>query len=367
MQLRGLTAVTRAEIKSCCTLQVQVLFTERPGHAVALARQAAANGCGVVVAVGGDGTLHEVLQGIVEFVSAAAATPNGNGNSQGSGGAAEAGEIPAAALAAAPALATLPWGTGNDFARGLGLLDGGVDPVAALSQALSRPQTPIGLCSVTYCPPPGDPAGNQQHQRRYFLNICDCGVSASASRLMPPLRRLGSTLAYSLAGALALLRHRRQCAQLRLDGGEWRELRGLALVAAGQGRFFGGSMQILPGADPRSGVLRVGSSLVAAGAVAAHALAVWEPCELPQARKVEGVGNWVPMFLSTSTLAPQSLLLQVAVLDGITLWHFLRYQRRLRAGELEGIKGVSFLTGAGLSWLHGSVLRLLATSPPLAL
>ncbi len=94
--------------------------------------------------------------------------------------------------------------------------------------------------------------------RRYFLNMCCCGVSASAARYLHGLRRYGSLLAYMLAGARALLSHRRLPTRLRLDDADgWHELRGLLLVAAGQGRFFAGGMQILPGADPDSGKLRV--------------------------------------------------------------------------------------------------------------
>lgn len=96
--------------------------------------------------------------------------------------------------------------------------------------------------------------------RRYFLNIACCGVSALAASYIPRLRWLGATLAYVLAGAAALLAHRRLPALLRLDGGEWRQVAGLALAAGGQGRYFAGGMQICPGADPASGALRVSAT-----------------------------------------------------------------------------------------------------------
>src|SRR3989442_9207475 len=67
-------------------LEGETLFSERPGHLIELAERAARDGAGVVVAVGGDGTLNEVVNGLVR-----------------SGADTE--------------LATIPLGTGMDFIR----------------------------------------------------------------------------------------------------------------------------------------------------------------------------------------------------------------------------------------------------------
>ncbi len=58
----------------------KVLFTEARGHASTLARQAVEQGAAVVVAVGGDGTVNEVGQGLVESDTALAIIPTGSGN-----------------------------------------------------------------------------------------------------------------------------------------------------------------------------------------------------------------------------------------------------------------------------------------------
>ena len=55
-------------------------FTEYPGHARELARQAAADGVDVVVAVGGDGTVNETASGLVGSQTALAIVPRGSGN-----------------------------------------------------------------------------------------------------------------------------------------------------------------------------------------------------------------------------------------------------------------------------------------------
>ncbi|MGD8791055.1 MAG: acylglycerol kinase family protein, partial [Anaerolineae bacterium] len=77
-------------------LSFEMAHTEGPGHAVALAREAALQGREVVVAMGGDGTVNEVLNGMMQALRP--------GETQ-----------------VGPALAVLPIGTGNDFAFGAGL------------------------------------------------------------------------------------------------------------------------------------------------------------------------------------------------------------------------------------------------------
>lgn len=58
----------------------QIEFTEYSGHAIALARQAAAQGTDIIVAVGGDGSVNEVAQGVIGTSSALAIVPKGSGN-----------------------------------------------------------------------------------------------------------------------------------------------------------------------------------------------------------------------------------------------------------------------------------------------
>ena len=57
-----------------------IVFTEYAGHAPDLARQAAQEGCAVVVAVGGDGTMNEVARGLLYSDTALALLPKGSGN-----------------------------------------------------------------------------------------------------------------------------------------------------------------------------------------------------------------------------------------------------------------------------------------------
>ena len=94
--------------------RVELFPTDRPGHAEELAARAAADGFDVVAAAGGDGTVHEVANGLL---SAFAAAPGGDPG---------------------PALAVVPVGSANDYAHSLerqfgprDLFDGPADPVDA--------------------------------------------------------------------------------------------------------------------------------------------------------------------------------------------------------------------------------------------
>ena len=61
-------------------LAARIVLTEGPGHATVLARAAVADGCTRVVAVGGDGTMNEVAQGLLHSGAALALVPTGSGN-----------------------------------------------------------------------------------------------------------------------------------------------------------------------------------------------------------------------------------------------------------------------------------------------
>ncbi|MCX6951021.1 MAG: acylglycerol kinase family protein, partial [Verrucomicrobia bacterium] len=74
-----LSADIRAFISSRL-LDAEVVTTEGPGHATVLAREAALTGCTQVVAVGGDGTMNEVAQGVLRTPAALALVPCGSGN-----------------------------------------------------------------------------------------------------------------------------------------------------------------------------------------------------------------------------------------------------------------------------------------------
>ena len=102
-------------------LDFELLTTTAPGHATELAREAATRGRKFVVAVGGDGTVNEMLNGLMQ------ASDSADG----------------------PALGVVPIGTGNDFAYGAGLaLD--LDQACHVVSAGPEPDHRCGLGTVRH-------------------------------------------------------------------------------------------------------------------------------------------------------------------------------------------------------------------------
>jgi len=139
--------------------RLHVRTTSRRGDAERLAAKAACDGVDLVVAVGGDGTVHEIVNGILT-----------------------------AECAARPALSVIPVGTGCDFARSLGL-------PARLSAAEPNRSVRVDvgrvLCTV-----------GEGERERFFLNAANMGASTASARRVKGsgiLKRAG-IVAYVAAG-----------------------------------------------------------------------------------------------------------------------------------------------------------------------
>lgn len=190
---------------------VDVSFTERPGHAIELARDAARGGAPVVVAVGGDGTLHEVANGVLEA---------------GSG--------------AATAVGYVGQGTGGDFRRTLGIehrLDAYVEAIA------SGRGRRIDVGKMRYRTPDGST------RTRWFVNILSAGMGGLVDRYVADTSKaLGGTAAYFWASARALARCQRgrlRC-EATLDGERHERRVETYMIAICNGRYFGGGMHVAP-------------------------------------------------------------------------------------------------------------------------
>ncbi len=203
--------------------EVDVALSDRRGHAVELARGAAADGRELVVVLGGDGTLHEVANGLL-----AEGTPAG------------------------PALAILAVGTGSDFGRSLGLSHDTAVYLDALDAGRRR-TVDVGRASFTGSD--GRPA------TCFWVNVLSAGVGGHVDRYVAGLPdRIGGRSAYMLAtfAALAACRRRRlRCRAVLGDGAcVERRLEGFA-VAVCNGHTFGGGMRIAPGALVDDGLFDV--------------------------------------------------------------------------------------------------------------
>jgi diacylglycerol kinase (ATP) len=201
-------------------VEAKVLETREPGHAEQLAAAAADLGHDRVVAVGGDGTVQEVVNGLM------------SGRTSG---------VPP------PMLGVVPAGSGNDLARSLGLP---LAPLDALTVALGAQTRPLDLGVART----GD-------RVRYFHAAGGTGFDAQVAYTMASRRRgwQRGRAGYFLSTLNELRRYRNRELRIRLatsDGA--RELDGRFLfVAFANGPYYGGGMQICPDASNRDGMLDV--------------------------------------------------------------------------------------------------------------
>jgi YegS/Rv2252/BmrU family lipid kinase len=202
---------------------VDVQMTEAPGHAIALARSAAEAGRELVVAVGGDGTLHEVANGVLD--------------AEASGGRTAVGFI--------------AQGTGGDFRKSLDLPHRLDQYLAAIASGRVRR---VDAARAAFENLDGTPG------RRWFLNILSAGLGgrvdrfvADASRTLPP------TAAYAWASVRAIATGHEVplvCAVERAGERLERRLDAWA-IAVCNGSTFGSGMRIAPMAALDDGRLEV--------------------------------------------------------------------------------------------------------------
>jgi YegS/Rv2252/BmrU family lipid kinase len=201
-------------------------FTERPLHAEELCRAALRDGTDLVVAVGGDGTINEVVNGFFE-------TP-----------------IPGLAprpLRQGAALAILPRGTGGDLRRTLGL-DG---DLRRCGPRLAGTRKPIDVGLVEF------EADGGARAARYFVNVADAGVGFEVVTLANKSSKvLGGKLTFTLASLRALGGWKDVPVRFSLDGAPFEEAK-VTTFAVANGRFFGGGMQVAPGARLDDGLFGV--------------------------------------------------------------------------------------------------------------
>jgi YegS/Rv2252/BmrU family lipid kinase len=203
---------------------VDLSLTERPGHAIDLARDAAKGGAELVIAVGGDGTLHEVANGVLDAGKGAGAA--GTDGSAGPG--------------VGTAVGYVGQGTGGDFRRTLGLehrLDAYVDAIAS-----GRTRS-VDAGKLRYRAPDG------ATRDRWFVNILSAGMGGLVDRYVADTSKaLGGKAAYFLASTRALVACRRgrlRC-EVTLEGERHERRVETFMVAICNGRYFGGGMHVAP-------------------------------------------------------------------------------------------------------------------------
>ncbi|MED6135737.1 Sphingoid long-chain bases kinase 2, mitochondrial [Stylosanthes scabra] len=198
-------------------------FTSGPRHAIDITREAIREGADAVIAVGGDGTIYEVVNGFFWD-----GKPVASDNKE---------------HLKPTALGVIPLGTGSDFARTFGWKN---DPYAAVDRLAKgmRSRVDVGVIS-----------GNSG-QQNYFINVADIHLSAKAGFYASKYKKFGN-LCYVIGALQAFISHYNQDFRIKVNEGEWEFCPQVTALCVGNAKFFGGGMKIAPNADPRSGSLSV--------------------------------------------------------------------------------------------------------------
>ena len=183
-------------------------YTEGAGHAIELAHEAASDGYRYLVAVGGDGTINEVANGILN-----------SSNTK---------EV---------SLGVVSTGTGSDFARSTGIP---IDSVNACSALTSTKRMMIDTGIVEY-------HKNGEKTQRYFVNAAGIGFDAAAVESTEKIPKyFGGTIPY-LAGLLrTLIGYRNKSVVMNIDD-TIKSTKILSVIVA-NGNYLGGGMHVAPDA-----------------------------------------------------------------------------------------------------------------------
>jgi len=196
------------------------VMTTGIGDATRLAREALRGGAERIVAIGGDGTVNEVVNGFFE---------DGKPIKPGAG------------------LGLIPFGTGGDFRRSFDLpLE--VGKAAAIIAADRRRTIDVGRLDYT--------RADGTRALRMFANIASFGVSGVVDRLVNESGKRLGRLSFMMATARATWSYKNQRVQLTFDGKDRVEST-ISTVAIANGQYFGGAMHVAPHAELDDGLFDV--------------------------------------------------------------------------------------------------------------
>lgn len=204
--------------------KLKVFTTTRHGEATALAEQALSEEFTHIIAIGGDGTVNEVVNGMM--------------NARAHLEEEEWEKI---------RLGILPRGTGNDFVKSLNLPQN----LEGIRSLIEHDQfATVDLGRVTFR------TNEQQEGSRYFANITDLGLGGVvAEKLSRSSKWLGKTLTYQLAIIRTFLSYKHQAVSIATDS--WNHQGRIMNLIIANGQYFGSGLGIAPEASLSDGLFDV--------------------------------------------------------------------------------------------------------------
>jgi YegS/Rv2252/BmrU family lipid kinase len=196
---------------------VQFISTLRKKHGIELAKKATENGCDYLVAVGGDGTLHEVVNGMMQS------------------------NIPANEY---PAIGLLPYGSANDFAR-TAHLSNSIEELIELIRSNTTQKIDLGKIFI-----------QQTQETRYFINIAGVGLGPE---VVQDLEQSSSVLGpgfnyfkHIIKGFLFYVKKEVSC-----TSSTWQWKGKLLQMAVANGRYYGNGICTAPDAKLSDGQFQI--------------------------------------------------------------------------------------------------------------
>jgi diacylglycerol kinase (ATP) len=193
-------------------VEIDVAETQSAGHATRIVRKAYANGRRRFIAVGGDGTSYEVVNGL----------------------------FPEASAGECPTLGFLPLGTGNSFLRDFS--DRGAEH-AIESLIVGRTRS----CDVLRL--------RHRHGVIHYINLLSVGFPADVATLRARRFSDRGELGYLISIFLGLARLQRRPFPVRVDGEKEFDRRRCLFLSFNNSKFTGGTMMIAPKAEVNSGLI----------------------------------------------------------------------------------------------------------------
>ena len=205
-----------AKRASAVGLTADVVFSERQGHLGELAREAALDGVELLVVVGGDGSVNEIVNGL-------------------------------SGLDRQPDVALVPRGTGWDFSRTFEIPRGIEEASRVALEGVTRV---LDVGRVTYR------SWDGVERVSYFANVASAGMGgAVAQRANETTKSLGGKASYLLATLAVFARWKAPVVHLTVDG-ERRDANMHEVIVA-NAKYLGGGMKMCPDAEPDDGVFDV--------------------------------------------------------------------------------------------------------------
>lgn len=193
-------------------------FTEAPGHAATLTIEALGQGFRKIAAVGGDGTVNEIVNAIMRQQ-----------------------DVPTDQVT----MGQVPVGTGNDLGRTLGIPSKSTEAVALLRSGKARL---LDVGRVTY-------AEKGEARERFFLNVAGMGYDAFVGEAVNAKKAQGKGGAMAYLSALVSCLMRYKSIPISVTADDYKEDTRLFSLVVGNCKYNGGGMKQAPDAQPDDGYL----------------------------------------------------------------------------------------------------------------